>query len=366
MSFNNLTMRQQLFQPATQVQQSLPRGPPRQHDEQLYSGQWTKEEQDYVAALVEGFKEGSLDIPEGTSLRFYIAAELGCKPKRYVKSEWRLDDPPFLVGPPSPQFNHTFAYRVSKKYERSGYNGKHVFHKDTSLSEKELKERRASLQKLKVAFRKSRDLVLSMQEAKVGSNKNQSKETTAGTNRSLPTSSFQGTHLTNQFNSNLAALRSMDERLALMRSQIERSSAALAMSGRGAFIPPSNGLGGGLGNGPRAEMLYSMLMTSQARARPGMSEFRASGLSGPYSSLGGSLLQDVYQRRQQLLMESTMPLRNSGRAAMFAGAVPTVTASPGSTKRSLAALSSAGSSSPPIANLPESIEERDAKRARAA
>ena len=48
----------------------------------FYSGQWTKEEQDYVTCLVDGFKLGSLDIPDGTSLRFFIAAKLGCKPKR--------------------------------------------------------------------------------------------------------------------------------------------------------------------------------------------------------------------------------------------------------------------------------------------
>ena len=49
---------------------------------EYYSGQWTKEEQDYVTCLVDGFKLGSLDIPDGTSLRFFIAAKLGCKPKR--------------------------------------------------------------------------------------------------------------------------------------------------------------------------------------------------------------------------------------------------------------------------------------------
>lgn len=78
MSLNTM-MHQQLYQPAAQMQQP-------QQQQELYSGQWTKEEQDYVACLVEGFKEGSLDIPDGTSLRFYIAAELGCKPKRCVNS----------------------------------------------------------------------------------------------------------------------------------------------------------------------------------------------------------------------------------------------------------------------------------------
>ena len=56
--------------------------PPVPRKAEYYSGQWTKEEQDYVTCLVDGFKQGSLDIPDGTSLRFFIAAKLGCKPKR--------------------------------------------------------------------------------------------------------------------------------------------------------------------------------------------------------------------------------------------------------------------------------------------
>ena len=76
MSFN-MMIHQQLYSQPTLQQQPL-------QQQKLYSGQWTKEEQDYVAALVEGFKDGSLDIPGGTSLRFFIAAKLGCKPKRCV------------------------------------------------------------------------------------------------------------------------------------------------------------------------------------------------------------------------------------------------------------------------------------------
>jgi len=74
-AFNNMIMHPHLFNSAIAQPQA-------QQQENFYSGQWTKEEQDYVAVLVEGFKEGSLDIPDGTSLRFFIAAKLGCKPKR--------------------------------------------------------------------------------------------------------------------------------------------------------------------------------------------------------------------------------------------------------------------------------------------
>jgi hypothetical protein len=61
--------------------------PTQEHDAVIteakpYSGMWTKEEQDYVSALVEGFKNGTLDIPDGTSLRCFIASKLGCKAKR--------------------------------------------------------------------------------------------------------------------------------------------------------------------------------------------------------------------------------------------------------------------------------------------
>lgn len=256
--------------------------------------------------------------------------------------------------------------RVSKKYERTGYNGKHVFHKDTSLSEEELRKRSDRRQELEAAFRKSRALVVSMQEVKGGSSKDQSPESNM-TSRGLPTSSIQGMPLSFGFNSNLVALQSMDQRLALMRSQIERSSAALAISGRGGYMPPSAVLGGGLGGGSRSEMLYSMLMANQAR--PGVSQFGSSGLSS-FSPLGGpppqGLLQDIYQRRQQILMNSASlgaPPMTTPLGTSFAGAAAAEATSPVSTKRT---LSGTNTSSPPIADPNDSIEEPDAKRARAA
>lgn len=260
-------------------------------------------------------------------------------------------------------------YRVSKKYERTGYNGKHIYHKDTSLSEEELQKRRLRLQKLDVAFRKSRDLVVSMQEAK-GGTKNELQGMNMTNSRNLPTSSVQGARLSHDFNSNLAALQSMDERLALMRSQIERSAAALALSGRGAFIPPSTRLGGGFGGavGSRSEMLYSMLIANQARS--GMSQFGSPSLPGSFASIGGpapqSFLQDVYFRRQQLLRTSSTQRAESGMATSLAFSTTPEAVSPTANKRSLASLSASESSSPPIANPNGSVEEPDAKRARAA
>ena len=184
---------------------------------------------------------------------------------------------------------------------------------------------------------------------------------------------MQDVPLSSGFNSNLVALQSMDQRLALMRGQIERSTAALAMAGRGGYpyMQPSAVLGGGLGGGPRSEMLYSMLMANQAR--PGVSQFGSSGFSS-FSSLGAGpapqgLLQDIYQRRQQILRNSAArgdPPITTPLGTPFVGAATTEATSPVSTKRSLETLSGTNNSSPPIADPNESVEEPDAKRARAA
>lgn len=48
-----------------------------------YAGKWTIEEEEYVGALTEEFLSGTLNIPEGTSLRTFLAKMLGCKVRRY-------------------------------------------------------------------------------------------------------------------------------------------------------------------------------------------------------------------------------------------------------------------------------------------
>jgi len=53
----------------------------------LRSGKWTTEEEAYAQALMREFKAGALmDIPEGTSMRGFLAKRLKCFPKRYVLS----------------------------------------------------------------------------------------------------------------------------------------------------------------------------------------------------------------------------------------------------------------------------------------
>ena len=50
-----------------------------------YGGKWTIEEEEYFHALREEFRAGTLDIPNGTTLRYFLAKQLGCKPKRITK-----------------------------------------------------------------------------------------------------------------------------------------------------------------------------------------------------------------------------------------------------------------------------------------
>ena len=50
--------------------------------QRLFSGRWTAEEERYAQLLMKEFKEGSLAIAEGTSLRMHMAEELQCGPKR--------------------------------------------------------------------------------------------------------------------------------------------------------------------------------------------------------------------------------------------------------------------------------------------
>lgn len=49
-------------------------------------GKWTNEEERFAMALMENFKNGSLqDLPEGTSLRTYLSHKLKCNCKRVSK-----------------------------------------------------------------------------------------------------------------------------------------------------------------------------------------------------------------------------------------------------------------------------------------
>jgi len=51
----------------------------------LRKGKWTPEEEDFVSRLIEHFNMGLLMLPEGTTLRAYLADKLNCDPMRITK-----------------------------------------------------------------------------------------------------------------------------------------------------------------------------------------------------------------------------------------------------------------------------------------
>lgn len=51
----------------------------------LRKGKWCQEEEDYSVVLIDNFEKGVLQIPEGTTLRMYLANRLNCDPMRITK-----------------------------------------------------------------------------------------------------------------------------------------------------------------------------------------------------------------------------------------------------------------------------------------
>ncbi|TMW61531.1 hypothetical protein Poli38472_012722 [Pythium oligandrum] len=67
---------------------SLPRGYECSHhllNGPLRRGKWTRAEEEYVAATIRYFVDGSLDLQDGTKLRGYLAQLLHCDPMRISK-----------------------------------------------------------------------------------------------------------------------------------------------------------------------------------------------------------------------------------------------------------------------------------------
>ncbi|CAB9499569.1 expressed unknown protein [Seminavis robusta] len=96
----------------------------------MYSGAWTAEEQRYVTALIEEFHAGNLPgVKERTSLRKLLASKLGCHEKR-----------------------------ITKKYERTGYNGRKQYVPNVmGFSRADSERRLHRLQELELSFRRSRE-----------------------------------------------------------------------------------------------------------------------------------------------------------------------------------------------------------------
>ena len=56
-----------------------------EEEEYLRSGAWNPQEIAYATRLIDEFRNGSLQIPEGTSMRGFLATKLCCDPKRISK-----------------------------------------------------------------------------------------------------------------------------------------------------------------------------------------------------------------------------------------------------------------------------------------
>ncbi|CAB9510822.1 expressed unknown protein [Seminavis robusta] len=114
------------FSPSSnsRTQHSMPKDEGPNPDQPVHQGKWTPEEEAYVEALVEEFKLGLLPLAEGTSLRTFLSKMLNCQPMR-----------------------------ISKKFVGSNYNGKQVYvRRKNSLSNEEVRSRRAKLQELERKF----------------------------------------------------------------------------------------------------------------------------------------------------------------------------------------------------------------------
>lgn len=100
----------------------------------LYVGKWTQEEEEYVDGLIESFRAGLIKgLPDGTTLRCWLAKKLSCRVKR-----------------------------VSKRYERTGYNGRAQYKsKEAHLTSQDEYDRVAhKLQAQRQAFLASREQVM--------------------------------------------------------------------------------------------------------------------------------------------------------------------------------------------------------------
>jgi hypothetical protein len=102
------------------------------------------------------------------------------------------------------------SFRVSKKYERSGYNGKLVYTRDTTIPSEQVLEYVTRLKDLEKKFKDSRVLLVSMQEAKTA-------DTTS------PSRAGKMSHVSPV----AASTRSLDIGIAALRNQIDLRAAML-------------------------------------------------------------------------------------------------------------------------------------------
>eukprot|EP00519_Triparma_laevis_P001156 CAMPEP_0182514936 /NCGR_PEP_ID=MMETSP1321-20130603/36954_1 /TAXON_ID=91990 /ORGANISM="Bolidomonas sp., Strain RCC1657" /LENGTH=146 /DNA_ID=CAMNT_0024722261 /DNA_START=34 /DNA_END=470 /DNA_ORIENTATION=- len=68
-------------QPAKKKRSTKPR-PGREH---FRKGKWSVEEEEYTTRIIHHFSTGLLTLPEGLTLRAYLAQKLNCDPMRITK-----------------------------------------------------------------------------------------------------------------------------------------------------------------------------------------------------------------------------------------------------------------------------------------
>lgn len=194
---------------------------------------------------------------------------------------------------------YSYFPSVSKKYERSGYNGKQVYRKDTDLPTDEQEAYRERLQDCEKKFKESRALVVSMQESKT--------ECKPVTPTPAPAPIIS---LASSSNNSIP-----EDRLVAMRSQIDRAATMMGMGtatiNRFATSPvlsPATGLS-------PLQMRQALMMQRQRAAMfgPGLpftsltSSLHHPATTSAFVGSADKLLVDLYQRRQQLLMARMAP-----------------------------------------------------------
>jgi len=87
-------------------------------------GKWTIEEEEFTTRIIEFFNSGLLELPDGTTLRSYLAEKLNCDPMR-----------------------------ITKKFSGQSSLGKRIFHSSSGRQREERMNRTASSQTLAAAQR---------------------------------------------------------------------------------------------------------------------------------------------------------------------------------------------------------------------
>ena len=133
-----------------------------QEEELLRSGQWTKEEMVFASRLIDEFLKGALpnNVPNGTSMRGFLAFKLSCAPKRISK---KYESHPPVTGnrsapasAPAPLTStSTSTAATSNSTANNNYNGRLPYKHNHSLSAETCVRTRLQLEALEKTFHAS-------------------------------------------------------------------------------------------------------------------------------------------------------------------------------------------------------------------